>query len=126
MSGDEILGGLDTVALGKIRFGISIAMSKEFLSDYQVNISEYMADMVNAQIRMSLWGRDHQKRTLASFPADWWQAFKERWFPRWALKRWPVRRTFVNVTGASVFPTLNYIAPGHTEKLFVIVERKDK
>lgn len=21
------------------------------------------------------------------WPADWWQAFKERWFPRW-LKRW--------------------------------------
>lgn len=24
-------------------------------------------------------------------PADWWEHFKERWFPQWALKRWPVR-----------------------------------
>ena len=23
-------------------------------------------------------------------PLDWWQAVKERWFPRWALLRWPV------------------------------------
>lgn len=23
-------------------------------------------------------------------PADWWEAFKDRWFPKWALKRWPV------------------------------------
>lgn len=27
----------------------------------------------------------------AKWPADWWQAFKERWFPMWALRRWPVR-----------------------------------
>lgn len=25
-------------------------------------------------------------------PADWWQAFKARWFPLWALRRWPPRR----------------------------------
>lgn len=24
-------------------------------------------------------------------PVDWWQHFKERWFPRWAIRRWPVR-----------------------------------
>ncbi len=24
------------------------------------------------------------------YPADWWQAFKDRWFPEWALKRWPI------------------------------------
>lgn len=26
-----------------------------------------------------------------AYPADWWQHLKERWFPQWALKRWPVR-----------------------------------
>lgn len=24
-------------------------------------------------------------------PADWWSAFKQRFFPRWALWRWPAR-----------------------------------
>ena len=24
------------------------------------------------------------------YPADWWQAVKERFAPAWALKRWPV------------------------------------
>lgn len=27
----------------------------------------------------------------AIYPADWWQAFKARWFPGWALSRWPVK-----------------------------------
>ena len=31
------------------------------------------------------------------YPADWYQAFKQRWFPRWALKRTPVRMTKVHL-----------------------------
>ena len=29
-------------------------------------------------------------RLQFKFPRDWWEAFKERWFPEWARKRWPV------------------------------------
>jgi hypothetical protein len=29
---------------------------------------------------------------VLSWPDGWWQAFKDRWFPRWAKARWPVRR----------------------------------
>ncbi len=25
------------------------------------------------------------------WPSDWWQAFRERWFPAWWLRRWPVQ-----------------------------------
>jgi hypothetical protein len=25
------------------------------------------------------------------YPLDWWQAFKERWFPKLFLRRWPVK-----------------------------------
>ena len=26
------------------------------------------------------------------YPTDWWQAFKERWFPMWARNRWWVKK----------------------------------
>jgi len=29
-------------------------------------------------------------RDGVEYPKDWWQAFKDRWFPLWAKKRWPV------------------------------------
>lgn len=29
----------------------------------------------------------------AQFARDWWQAFKERWFPKWLLRRFPVEYT---------------------------------
>lgn len=31
------------------------------------------------------------------WPSDWWQAFKERWFPKWWLKRWPVNYQTISV-----------------------------
>lgn len=32
------------------------------------------------------------------WPATWWEHFKERFFPAWALERWPVRYREINVS----------------------------
>lgn len=40
----------------------------------------------------------HRIEVHEQWPADWWQAFKARWFPlRW-LARWPVRYERVDVS----------------------------
>jgi hypothetical protein len=31
------------------------------------------------------------------WPADWWQAVRERWLPAWWLRRWPVRYEFLDI-----------------------------
>jgi hypothetical protein len=31
------------------------------------------------------------------WPTDWWQALKERWWPRWALRRWPVEYKHLDI-----------------------------
>ena len=31
--------------------------------------------------------------TAVKYPEDWWQAFKERWFPKWLLKKFPIEWT---------------------------------
>lgn len=31
------------------------------------------------------------ERVIVEWPSDWWEAFKERWFPTWALRMWPVK-----------------------------------
>jgi hypothetical protein len=48
-----------------------------------------------------------RKRTeTVSYPATWWEHFKHRWFPRWALKRWPVQLRTVKVDAFALFPEL--------------------
>ncbi len=36
-----------------------------------------------------------QEEELYGHPADWWQMFKERYFPKWAKRRWPIKQTEV-------------------------------
>lgn len=33
----------------------------------------------------------------AKCPADWWQHFKKRWFPFWALKKFPVKYKTIDI-----------------------------
>ena len=40
------------------------------------------------------------------YPADWWQAFKARWLPTWALGRWPVRYHAISWSPAVVYPLI--------------------
>ena len=39
-------------------------------------------------------------------PADWWQHVKERWAPRWFLKKWPVKKKRLEVTFDAEFRVL--------------------
>lgn len=58
-----------------------------------------------------LAGQRHEaKREEEWIPADWWSAFKERWFPGWALLRWPPRRRCIvrKILVQHVCPHMNY------------------
>jgi len=47
-----------------------------------------------------------------SYPADWWQAVKERWFPKWAISRWPVRYTTKTFEAKQYLPSCIKVSPG--------------
>jgi hypothetical protein len=46
------------------------------------------------------------KREEVRYPADWWQAFKDRWFPMWAKRRWPVRHSVVVLEARGLYPMM--------------------
>lgn len=55
-----------------------------------------------------------------TYPRDWWQAFKERWAPRWALRRWPVDYKVVEKrVFQAVCPHLQTDHPGRHVSWFV-------
>jgi hypothetical protein len=53
-------------------------------------IPDIMGDQIRLMFRAMLFGNGKEKRRC-EWPATWWQHFKQRWFPRWALRRWPVK-----------------------------------
>jgi hypothetical protein len=50
------------------------------------------------------------------WPDDWWQAFRERWFPRWWLARWPVRFRVHRVEFRELYPDFKPALPQHTSR----------
>jgi len=64
-----------------------------------------------------------EKTDIVEFPADWWQSFKERWFPKWAIKRYPVIYTKIKIKEKL---KLNDIVPSDTATHFVETIRYDE
>jgi len=46
-----------------------------------------------------------QEEEVFDYPADWWQWFKQRWFPEWLIKRYPIR--MARIWAIHSFPELN-------------------
>ena len=53
-------------------------------------MDDWMNDMLTISLKQRIFGKQILYEEF-SYPADWKEAFKERWLPAWAKKRWPVR-----------------------------------
>lgn len=63
------------------------------------------------------------RREVVEYPADWWQAFRLRWFPQWALVRWPPRLKRVEVRADAVYPGVP--VPHIGSPRIVVLDRQD-
>jgi len=51
-----------------------------------------MSKIIEDYVRYAAtWNCPMLHRATIDTPKDWWEHLKERWFPKWALKKWPVR-----------------------------------
>lgn len=61
------------------------------------------------------------------WPKTWWDAFKQRWFPQWAINRWPVQFEFIDINRpvyAAVCPHLHVVDNGkHLEWMLAQTEK---
>ena len=46
---------------------------------------------VEVRMRIAALETHREERGEVETLADWWQAFRQRWLPRWWLRRWPVK-----------------------------------
>lgn len=81
---------------------------REALSEYplHMDVEEYRDMFMQRNVTMikaSIYGTAIQS---LRFPKNWKEAFKERWFPQWALKRYPV--VYEEITLDVVMPGLQH------------------
>jgi len=82
----------------QIKFGIRTAIKEQggtFAETIEIQAKEF--DFGN-QLVMALSARVFCENVdQFRMPIDWWQAFKERWFPKIILKKWPVKYKRIDV-----------------------------
>ena len=86
------------VTLEKLTFGMEIYIAVEEMQRFPEHIGY--------RIRGYVWSQDAGRKEHFQYPADWWQAFKERWFPEWLLKKYPVRYTHKEFLVKATYPDL--------------------
>lgn len=56
-----------------------------------------------------------QRECVAEYPADWIEALKERFAPEWFLRRWPVRKSRIDMD--VLYPRIAIPRGQHTVKI---------
>jgi hypothetical protein len=92
--------------------------------DHLEPIRSMCKDELEFRVRSFVYGTDKEEEKV-TYPKDWWQAFKERWFSRWMLKRWPVRYITVKMSKYAVYPTLP-VQPGGKLEYHICIPKLEK
>ena len=91
------------IKLKRYKFAIMQTISKEYLDAFSIDFS--LHEGFDADIRMrvmcDMYGFEIGNY---SYPADWWQAFKLRFFPAWLIKRFPV--VYRHLVISAIYPDI--------------------
>ena len=76
------------------------------------------------EMRMDIYGKRHPDRHVIRYPADWWQAVKERFAPAWFRDKYPVVFTEVTASLNETYPDIQPALPDREPVLRFIVASK--
>src|SRR5678809_654895 len=65
------------------------AMPPRVRADYDIHVGMVLVRMIQDVLI--------QRECVAEYPADWWQALKERFAPKWFLRRYPVLKSRIDM-----------------------------
>ena len=68
------------------------------------------------RVKTCIAGND-LKEITHKYPANWKEAFKERWFPQWMKNIWPVEYTKVTLSAAELYPKISLPKESHIIRL---------
>jgi len=101
----------ETVELERLKIAVMTHISKhlvDFAIDPRVDVSEdlvWTSEAIAIRVIQEVFGREVQRQEC-EWPRDWWQAFKERWYPEWAKRRWPVEYERYVITARELYPQM--------------------
>lgn len=84
---------------GAAKCAISVSSGGPTISDPLAEAGE----VLTISLKQAIWYQELHRHPVQT-PQDWWEHLKERWFPRWALRRWPVQYENYDVILGALYP----------------------
>jgi hypothetical protein len=106
------LSAIKKIFLDKVSHHVAfeIAPDAPFIANNWEVVVEQVARRLVFHLKAAALGKNIENVDIEEkWPQDWWQAFRERWFPAWWLNRWPVKYKRISVHKAiyRICPHLN-------------------
>lgn len=99
-------------------------MSQQLVAEEQMESFTASYDIMFRALRLQLTryvlSQEAESKEL-SWPSDWWQAFRQRWFPKRWLKRHPVKMERKRLVAMATYPNLIH-PPGQRPVVKFIVQ----
>jgi hypothetical protein len=107
-----------TVELEKLKLGLHQAVSENaLLMDPRIEVvRDQIIGHIVAKVQGYIWSEQLETWDV-KYPSDWWQAFKERWAPKWAKKRWPVEYQYHRYELKALYPEFKVSVPEQKYRL---------
>jgi hypothetical protein len=115
--------GIDEEVFETIKYGMIMSLPIELRPNTNVMIRGNGFDQGFNFLQLKL-RKLSLSRTLktARYPADWWQAFRERWFPKRWLKKHPIKHLEISVR--DVYPNYPLDDKWHSHCAFARVREE--
>jgi hypothetical protein len=97
---------------------IKAAVAQQFPYSRNECRAELLYDVNRMAVRLEKYVMSERLADEAvRWPATWWDAFKERWAPRWWLRRWPAKYDHADFTVYRGYPDVSL--PKERNTLFI-------
>lgn len=81
---------VQAIHLEKYKLGLRRELSASGV-EFNLSVDKDQINELMVAILTAIITSRHIETIHYEHPWTWWDAFKLRWFPKWALKRWPAR-----------------------------------
>lgn len=79
---------------------------------FELKVDYYLDDALNAMVlNLSTFVYGEQRQITVRTPADWREAVKERFAPKWVLTRWPVKYRDIKAELFAAYPDIGSSLP---------------
>lgn len=114
------------IQLEKVKIAFAQKLSNDLL-EAVVGFDEVADDFLRNQctliVQGYLYGESGTPQTI-TYPATWWDAVKERWFPGWLVSRYPVAYKEHEITLKTLYPNFKISIPRETHVLKYVVHSR--